>query len=335
VSAAPVRIILVGLAAVASLLVVSTLAAPAAFARFRTSRKLRASDASHVVVTPAQARAVVTAWNQAANTAAANFDPGTLDQVEAMPLLGIDAPSFQNARASGSTPPPVIGIANLMIYVPKQNSYPAQFLARLDDTTGTNFFLFVKPSKQGEWKAAYQAKLGANAPAPDLALDRRGFATLIPDRQAKKQLKFDPDTLGQSYSNFLNQSAAASAPAPSVIFSPDVAKEMLSSLPPVSSGQRVVTHTPANYPVYSYRTRDGGAFSIISVNVDIQTTAGAGAVLAPSQQLFELRPGQRYQSEDVKGIDLVALSVPPASASALATSPADYNAVISATGAPA
>src|SRR5262249_49258628 len=88
-------------------------------------------------------------------------------------------------------------------------------------------------------------------------------------------------------------------------------------------------------PVYSYRTRDGGAFSLFTATVDIQTTAAPGAAITPAQQLFDLMPGQRYQSESLKGIDLVGLNVPPAKSPALATSPAEYSGIISATGVPA
>src|SRR5262245_51045426 len=101
------------------------------------------------VVTPAQAKAAVTAWNQLADTAASNLDANMLDQVEAPPLLGIDVPGFQDAKARGASPPPVIGLANVTVYVPKQTSYPAQFLGRLDGTNGaTNYFVFVKASKR-------------------------------------------------------------------------------------------------------------------------------------------------------------------------------------------
>lgn len=288
------------------------------------------------VVTPAQAKAAVTAWNQLADTAASNLDANMLDQLEAPPLLGVDVPGFQDAKARGASPPPVVGVANVSVYVPKQTSYPAQFLARLDGANGaTDFVVLVKASKQAPWKAAYRANLVANATAPDLALDRRGYAAVITERQAKKQLKFDPATLGRAYSDFLNQSAQGSAPAPSATFSPDVAQPLLSSLSPVSAGQRAVTYASANDPVYSYRTRDGGAFSLVGATVEIRTTADAGAVFTPPQQLFDLRPGQRYQSTEMKGIDLVGLTVPPARAAALVVSRADFNAVISATGVPA
>jgi hypothetical protein len=292
--------------------------------------------APRIVVTPTQAKAAVTAWNQLDDTAASNLDANMLAQLEAPPLLGVDVPGFQDAKARGESPPPVVGVANVSVYVPKQTSYPAQFLARLDGANGTtNYFVFVKASKQAPWKAAYRASLVSNAAAPELTLDRRGYAAVIPERQAKNQLKFVPATLARAYSDFLNQSAQGSAPASSATFSPDVAQPLVGSLGPVSAGQRVITYAPTNDPAYSYRTRDGGAFSLVTASVEIRTTADAGAVITPPQQLFDLRPGERYQSMEMKGIDLVGLRVPRARASALVTSPADCNAVVSATGVPA
>jgi hypothetical protein len=303
---------------------------------FTTSWRSPQSNAPRSVINPAQARATVRAWSQLVDTAASNLDVDVLAQVEAPPLLDIDMPAFQDAKAHGASRLPTVGIANLAVYVPRQTSYPAQFLARLDGTNGTtNFFLFVKGSKQAPWRAAFQAHLAANAPTPDVVLDRRGYAKLVPERQAMRHLKFDPETLPRSYADFLNQSARAGAPASSMIFSPDIAQPLVGSLAPLAAGQRVVTYAPSDSPAHSYRTRDGGALSLVTATVDIQITADAGAVISPSQQLFDLRPGQRYQSEDLKGIDLVWLSVPPANAPALVTSPADYNAVISATGVPA
>src|SRR5262249_35011709 len=143
--------------------------------------------------------------------------------------------------------------------------------------------------------------------------------------------------VGRAYSDFLNESGQANAPAPSTIFSPDVAQQLVTtqSNNPIPGGQRIVTFAPASYPVYSYRTRDGGAVSLFTATVDIQTTAAPGAAITPAQQLFDLMPGQRYQSESLKGIDLVGLNVPPAKSPALATSPAEYSGIISATGVPA
>src|SRR5262245_9379160 len=236
----------------------------------------RLAGSPRLVVTPAQAKAAVTAWNQLVDTAASNLDANMLDQVEAAPLLGMDVQGIQDAKARGASPPPVVGVANVTVYVPRQTSYPAQFLARLDGVNGaTNYFVFGKALKQAPWKAAYQANLVANATVPDPVLDRRGYATVIPERRAKKQLKVDPAMLARANSDFLNQSAQGSSPAPSATFSPEVAQPLLASLSPVRAGQRVITYAPANGSAYSYRTRDSGAFSLVGATVEIRTTADA------------------------------------------------------------
>jgi hypothetical protein len=307
-------------------------------AGFAPSTGRTRSDASRVVVTPAQAKAAVMAWSQLIDTAAPSFDVNILSQVEAPPLLALDTPVFQDAKARGAPAPPVTTIANVTVYVPKQTSYPAQFLAHIEGSLGFNaLYLFVKTSKHDPWKAVYQTNLLANATLPDVALDRHGYASTIPEKQAKQQLKIDPATLSRAYSDFLNQSAQANAPASSAIFSPDIAQQLVSALAndPIPPGQRVFTYAPADYPAYSYRTRDGGAFSLVAVNSDIQDTAGGGAVITYHQPLFGLGPGQRYRSTDIKGMFLVGINVPPAKSSALATSPAEYDVVTSATGVPA
>jgi hypothetical protein len=290
------------------------------------------------VITPAQAKAAVTTWSQLLDTAVPTFDVNILNQVEAPPLLALDTPVFQDAKARGASAPPVTTIASVSVYVPKQTSYPAQFLAHIEGSLGFNaLYLFVKASKHDPWKAVYQANLLANAALPDVALDRHGYASALPEKQAKQQLKIDPAALGRAYSDFLNQSAQANAPVSSTIFSPDVAQQLVSALAngPIPPGQRVFTYTPTNYPAYSYRTRDGGAFSLVAVSSDIQATAGGGATITFAQPLFGLGPGQRYESTDIKGMFLVGINVPPAKSGALATSPAEYDAVTSATGVPA
>jgi len=307
-------------------------------AGFAPSAGRTRSEAWHVVVTPAQAKAAVTAWSQLVDTAAPTLDVNILSQVEAPPLLALDTPVFQDAKARGMPAPPVTTIANVTVYVPKQTFYPAQFLAHIEGSLGFNaLYLFVKASKHAPWKAVYQATLPANAPPPDLALDRRGYANTIPEQRAKKQLKLDPATLGRAYSDFLNASAPVGAPASSTTFSPDVAQSLLSALTTsqIAGAQRVVNYAPVDYPAYSYRTSDGGAFSLFAVSIDMQTTANGGGAITYSQPLFALAPGQRYQSTDIKAVDLVGLNVPRANATTLATSPAEYNAVISATGVPA
>jgi len=306
-------------------------------AGFAPSAGRTRSEASHVVVTPAQAKAAVTAWSQRIDTALPSFDVNILSQVEAPPLLALDTPVFQDAKARGAPAPPVTTISNVIVYVPKQTSYPAQFLAHIEGSLGFNaMYLFVKTSKHDPWKAIYQTNLLANATLPDVALDRHGYATTIPERQAKRQLKIDPATLSRAYSDFLNQSAQANAPASSAIFSPDIAQQLLSALAnsPIPPGQHVFTYAAADYPTYSYRTRDGGAFSLVAVSSDIRATASGGAAITFSQPLFGLGPGQRYQSTDIHGMFLVGLSVPPGTTAALVTSPAEYDAVTSANGVP-
>jgi hypothetical protein len=266
-------------------------------AGFAPSAGRTRSEASHVVVTPAQAKAAATAWNQLDDTVSSTFDLNMLDQVEAPPLLAIDTPVLQDAKARGAPPPAVIRIANLTVSVPKQTSYPAQFSARIDGSNGaTTFYVFVMASKHAPWKAVYQATLLANAPPPDLALDRRGYANTIPEQRAKKQLKLDPAILGRTYSDFLNANAPGGAPASSTTFSPDVAQPLLSALTSsqIPGAERVVNYAPVDYPVYSYRTRDGGTFSLFAVSIDMQTTASGGGAITYSQPLFALAPGQRY-----------------------------------------
>jgi hypothetical protein len=307
-------------------------------AGFAPSAGRTRSDASHVLVTPAQSKAAVTAWSQRLDTAVSTFDVNILSQVEAPPLLALDTPVFQEAKARGAPAPPVTTLTNVTVSVPKQTSYPAQFLAHIQGSLGFDaLYLFVKASKHDSWKAVYQANLLANATLPDVALDRHGYASTISEKQAKQQLKIDPATLGRAYSDFLNQSAQANAPTSSAIFSPDIAQQLLSTLAngPIPPGQHVFTYAAADYPTYSYRTRGGGAFSLVAVNVDIQANASGGATITYPQPLFGLDPGQRYRSTDMKGMFLVGVNVPPATTAALISSPAEYDAVISATGVPA
>ena len=138
------------------------------------------------VVTPAQAKVVVLAYNVANNKANATYDTALQDKHEEGPARAVDDALFRVARKVGIGPLPANSLVGTKVYVPRQTSYPAVFVAFSHPqekgepvSTFTAAFVFRKDSSKATWKLADETNFAGAGPA--MAVGKDGYlATVAP-----------------------------------------------------------------------------------------------------------------------------------------------------------
>ncbi len=102
-----------------------------------------------------------------------------------------------------------------------------------------------------------------------------------------------------------------------------------------SANRDTVTAAATTFPVYSYRTANGGALSFVTLRFHLHavpagtaTTVNPTAIFALLGQVPGLTQAQHYRSIDINILDLLALTVPPASQhNALISADANFGAI--------
>ena len=261
----------------------------------------------------------------AANTVAAN------NAVEGPPLSVIDDASI------GAAPPsaPMSTITNVRVFVPIQTTYPAQFLAlgTVSGSTNPVFLVFTKRSVGAPWKAVYATPaalpagdLVQRSSAPAIPVDANGYARTVTGAAG---LSVEPATLSHTLAAYFQQSLKANRPAPSKVFGSSFPASVLSLIKADTANRDTVTAAPTTFPVYSYRTANGGALSFVTLRFHLHavpagtaTTVNLAGIFALLGQVPGLTQAQHYRSIDIDILALEALAVPPASPHNALTFPA-------------
>src|ERR1700712_2596928 len=156
---------LAALTAAASMVV--TLAAPLA----------RAATPA-VVVTPAQAQAIVASYIVVNNKANATYDTALQDKHEEGAARAVDDALFRIARKVGVGPLPASAAVGTKVFVPRQTGYPAVFVALLHPklkgqaaSAFTAAFVFRRDSAKATWKVADGTTFPGAGPALTLGAD--------------------------------------------------------------------------------------------------------------------------------------------------------------------
>ena len=282
-----------------------------------------AAAAGDPVITPAQAMQVVRAWLPADNAAMAAFNVAAINSLEGPPQSDTDAP-VARARLPG-TPWP--GLSSVSVYVPDQSAYPAQFMTLVVFSTGENdYFVFTKQSKSAPWKVVYNTPLNPQVndlvqrttEARPILVDQHGYANLV---TGSSDLEINPSALPHTAVSYIQQSLRANSPVPSKIFDPTLAQFVLTGTSADEAHGSTETHsfTVGAYPVYSYRTQDGGALTFVAWQSHIHLASMASITL-PNQTVLGLTAvdgvpgltlGQPYRSMDLNVLSTLAFAVAP------------------------
>ena len=269
------------------------------------SRAAAIAVADHLVVTPAQAEQVVASYvsaARAANTVAA------YNAVQGPPL------SVLSDAQIGVAPPnnTMFTLTNVQVFVPRQTTYPAQFLALATEPGSTNpdFRVFTKRSVGAPWKAVYLTP--APSSTPTIFVDANDYARTVTGAAG---LRVEPATLPHTLAAYFQQSLKANRSAPLRIFDSSLSGYVLNLIKADTANRETVTAAATTFPVYSYRTYNGGALSFCDLafpsarragrnrdhrrpNRDLRT-AGSGARIDASSAL----PLHRYRPPRPTGPD--------------------------------
>ncbi len=266
--------------------------------------------ADHLVVTPAQAEQVVASYvsaASAANTVAA------YNAVQGPPL------SVLSDAQIGVAPPnnTMFTLTNVQVFVPRQTTYPAQFLALATEPGSTNpdFRVFTKRSVGAPWKAVYLTP--APSSTPTIFVDANDYARTVTGAAG---LRVEPATLPHTLAAYFQQSLKANRSAPSRIFDSSLSGYVLNLIKADTANRETVTAAATTFPVYSYRTYNGGALSFVTLRFHLHavpagtaTTVDPTAIFALLGQVPGLTQAQPYRSIDIDLLAQLALTVPPAS----------------------
>lgn len=277
------------------------------------------------ILLPADARAIVEELNAGSDKANATIDENLQNSIETSPARDIDDAFFKRLRALGRTTASGAArqLAEVKVYVPKQTTYPARFMAyvqlSLVDNPGepptSRLRLYEKEAADEPWKLAMYITVPPEFPAPEVPLDADGFAQMVNDEQ-DGSFKLDPSRVPEEFSNYLSGYAAGTE---SSIFSPgrftSELSESYKAAVDKDAGAQITTSvstTPGDREVQAFKTADGGALALFSTDVVTSYAAAPGRSLSPTSGSEGLLPPGTYDTIERTVTHMVAAVVPPA-----------------------
>jgi hypothetical protein len=118
-----------------------------------------APPASGPLVTPPLGRRIVGAVWPVRDRALAGRDLATVRALESGPALAVDVARMRSGGAPNRAIPDRTVPTGLAVYVPRQNTWPARFLAEVPTTSGAQpfleFLIFTRASARSRWQVVY------------------------------------------------------------------------------------------------------------------------------------------------------------------------------------
>ncbi|MDX6211082.1 MAG: hypothetical protein QOF82_169 [Frankiales bacterium] len=141
----------------------------------------QAAATAKVVVTPAQALAVVSSVARTQNKADLNYDIALQDTVETGAARMADDGDFRISKIVGYSPYPPFSYVGTRVYLPRQTHYPALFLALTHvktagqrTSTDTLALVFQRASASARWKVSAEVSFAAGA-VPAFSVGSNGY----------------------------------------------------------------------------------------------------------------------------------------------------------------
>ncbi len=292
------------------------------------------------VVTPGDAKQIVDDWYAQSYEAAAALDSALLAQVESPPLLTIDEADFQHRRDREMPFEELIPEPESVdVYVPRQTSHPAQFLARIGYAGGsTQYFVFLQEAEGAPWRTPYQAATEGFPRLPSrIVIDPDGYAESVPPNA--RGVKVAPQRLAAALVDYFSRYEEPRLPAARPFRAGPATSDNLKAI------RARARDVPATFefsevtaPFAAYRTRNGGALVFFAYSSHDETTAPAGGTLRVDELGLpgpQLEPGRYVRTESTR-TSLVAAAVPPAKQTdGLVTVVGRYTGTVEVAGEPA
>lgn len=237
---------------------------------------------SRMVITPAQAEQVVKAYwqvNDAMNVAAGHKKAMLADLAaeETGYAYEVDRPYLvaQARLWSATAQQKAISLKSVQVYVPRQTTYPAEFLAvvsypfvNADGSISTDFnqtflYRFRAPSANSAWRLDFYAEYTFGS-VPKLRVDSQGYAERVP-MSDNGQFATPPYDAAREYANFVTTEAGKSNPSGIESYMENFA------------GQKLVLPVRIEPDEYdAYLTTNGDAFVLFTLDFNAMPMLSTG-----------------------------------------------------------
>ena len=276
------------------------------------------------ILLPDDARKIVEDLNAASDKANDTLDFNLEGSIETSPARDIAEAYYKRLQALGRTTAsgPPRSIQDVTVYVPKQTTYPARFLAYVKLALVDNpaepainrLRLYEKEAGDEPWKLAMYITVPPEFAAPDIPLDADGFAEIVTDDDADT-LKLEPSRVPEELSKYLSGYAAGTD---SSIFAPgrftNEVAQTYKTAADNDAGRQISNTTavsPGDVDVQAFKLRDGGALALFDTNAVTTYAAGEGQVLNATAGSEGLLPPGAYKTIKRTLATMVAAVIPP------------------------
>jgi hypothetical protein len=223
---------------------------------------------TNTVVTPDQARSVLANYQTVNARANSHLNARLLPTVEAGQKLAVDREAYSVLTGEWSTYP-TSPLVSSTVYVPRQRSWPAFFVA-FEARTGLNdVVLFQKAKKSAPWKATDSSNSLTDLASLNIATDAAGYVS-----QAGNALGVIPaGQVGAATCDYANQ-VGTDRVLPALDGGVAAFSQQLAAARATNAAQRIKTAsrcTPQPTPLVSLASPDG-SWVIYSVKWTVTTT---------------------------------------------------------------
>jgi hypothetical protein len=264
-------------------------------------------------LTLAAAKAVLSRYTAASNTANARMDSGLLGGYETGGSQALDASVYTARRAERARPYPAYAPAGTQFYIPVEPAaYPHWFAVKVTNQAlggkhqglGTQYLLFSQSGPGAAWKDETEPYLLGGAAVPQVALDASGYATAVSFDEPG--LAVTPSQLAQATADSLDGHGTVRGPGN--LADAAAVSSWRARLPKGSAATD--HHTQTGYGIVGLRTADGGALLFYTDAAVVTFTAPHGKTMRLSIPGF-FGSGQKLSWAGLRFLDQVATYDPP------------------------
>jgi hypothetical protein len=269
------------------------------------------------VVTPSQASTILAKLDAVDAKANAALSTKLLSTIETGPALAIDT-HFYAANKKAGIPFPVSQVSDRTVFVPRQTSFPAFFVAyeTLTDSKGNDFvvvYLIQQATKGAPWKIALYANGTSGTQPPDITLDASGYAHVATQKKGPAEVSPTRALCLHFYSPGGNGDVFTPGDDAGIS---DFVQRVLPPAQAAAKGHKFASRcVPQTSPVASLQSGDG-RFVILSatfVTTDTGTKASPAVVAPAAAGQTALIPPGRYLATRYQDIVTMAADVQDAS----------------------
>jgi hypothetical protein len=286
-----------------------------------------------------EALEAVEVFMTANNEANSTLDTTVLVNIETGAAAAIDEAWYRGQRTLGTTEASTFTWEGVKVYVPRQQEYPARFLATLSydvadpPNTGIQIQVYEKASASAPWKLSHYDNMGAGSPLPELDVDDEGYVNELDPAT----LAIAPEDVTKELGTIMKDPAAESRVETSdqidehrKIITERIAEDSKTTL-----NHEVTYDTPTSpgYPTYTFPLSDGGALVLGVLGVrEIITPVTPGDTVEVEADFSEglVPAGDQYTRIEMRSLIAYAATVPAADDDGPIRMLALYQGIISA-----